>query len=66
MWNQVDVVFVCRSGCRTPPEYDHRFTMFCKMLGSTAFLKEREIEEIKEPAQAFVEERKLKNDPIGV
>jgi hypothetical protein len=33
-WQSVDAVFVCRSGCWTPPEYDIRFNSFCKRLGA--------------------------------
>lgn len=32
-WKKVDYVFVCRSGCWTPPVYDERFGKFCELLG---------------------------------
>jgi hypothetical protein len=41
-WKQVDKIFVCRSGCWSPPEYDARFTRFVKLLGATKALRERE------------------------
>jgi hypothetical protein len=41
-WRKIDVVFVCRSGTFSPPEYDERFTQFCLDLGATEPpLKER-------------------------
>ncbi len=43
-WKSVDKVFVCRSGCWAPPEYDEKFTAFCKAIGAKTFLKERSTE----------------------
>lgn len=42
-WRKVDMVFVCRSGCWVPPEYDIRFSFFCLRLGIESPLKEREV-----------------------
>jgi len=35
-WRSVDYVFLCRSGCWVPPNYDQRFNQFCRMLGSSS------------------------------
>ena len=43
LWRKVDIVFVCRSGCWVPPEYDSKFTLFCKMLGVAQTIPERSI-----------------------
>jgi hypothetical protein len=42
-WDELDYVFLCRSGCWTPPDYDERFNTFCRMLGSEATLPVRDI-----------------------
>jgi hypothetical protein len=41
-WRNVDYVFICRSGCWAPPEYDKEFSLLCMMLGAHG-MKEREI-----------------------
>lgn len=38
---EADAVFLCRSGCWTPPEYDSMFNDLCRALGHTICLKER-------------------------
>jgi hypothetical protein len=43
-WRDVDAVFICRSGCWTPPEYDVRFNAFTEAMGSSYKLPERAIE----------------------
>lgn len=40
-WKRIDVVFICRSGCWTPPEYDMRFNRFCRMFGCLTPMKIR-------------------------
>jgi len=42
-WGIVDLVFICRSGCWTPPEYDEKFNEFCQLIGVEKPLAVREI-----------------------
>lgn len=42
-WRFVDLVFICRSGCWVPPNYDERFNHFCARLGSEASLPVRTV-----------------------
>jgi hypothetical protein len=44
-WNKVDMVFICRSGCWVPPDYDDRFNEFCRRMGVNGILKPRIIGE---------------------
>jgi hypothetical protein len=43
-WKNVDLVFLCRSGCWAPPEYDERFNRLCLAMGAEKGLPVRKIE----------------------
>lgn len=45
-WRKVDYVFVCRSGCWTPPVYDDRFNWLLQSLGAESAMEVRKLEEI--------------------
>lgn len=42
-WRKIDLVFLCRSGCWTPPEYDLRFNKLCIDMGAEKGLTPRKI-----------------------
>jgi hypothetical protein len=43
-WKSADLVFLCRSSCWTPPEYDERFNRLIKLMGSEAQMPVRSLE----------------------
>lgn len=43
-WKKCDLVFICRSGCWVPPEYDARFNKFIRNMGLEGTFPERSIE----------------------